>query len=157
MAAPYRIEPCTPELVGAVVALWEDFEQERGWTPGAPERRAFGEFLLGATLGPDPLAVHMAFVGKKVVGYVLSRLCLSEWSRYPRVCLVEGLYVRPAYRHQGDLGHALYAVARDRAAALQAIFAADVPMADIAKWQKKGATPISATLLVLPQAREESA
>jgi len=143
----HRVERMGLHDIGAVVSMWEAFETERGFVPTEAQALAFGEVMLDAAR-PDSLdAVFVASVGKKPVGFVWTRFCETPYGPYPRVVLGDAFYVRPRYRHHEGLGHALYEVAADRAAALKATLAGECRIGDLETWTKKGFVPVSVTFM----------
>jgi putative acetyltransferase len=100
MTAVWKIEPAvTPELLGAVRALFEEYWQSFGFTPCFQN---FGEELAGlpGAYAPPAGRLALAFVGGQPAGCVALRRVDAQRAEPKR------LYVRPGFRGHG-LGRAL--------------------------------------------------
>lgn len=153
----HRVERMGLHDIGAVVAMWEAFEAERGFVPTDAQALAFGEVMLDVAAPGSPSAVFLAVIGKKPVGFLWARLCETPYGRYPRVLLGDAFYVRPRYRHHHGLAFALYEASRDLAAALKAVSAVECRVGEEALYTKRGFVPVATTLMLpadAPQPRE---
>lgn len=150
--AAYRIERMGLHEIGAVVAMWEAFETERGFVPTDAQAGAFGEVMLEVATPGSLSAVFVALIGKKPVGFLWARYCETPYGRYPRVLLGDAFYVRPRYRHHGGMALAMYEASRDLATALKAVPVMECRLGDEGLYTKRGFVPVSVTLMLAADA-----
>lgn len=133
----HRIAAATPEHVGALVALYTEFEAARGRAVSEREADAYGAQMLERVFGTDS-CVLLALVGKKIAGFIEAELWPQELGPFRLVGHVARFYVRPPWRRYPRIGHDLYTACRTWLLGRGAVPEFVVAPADVRRWERRG-------------------
>lgn len=142
----HRVDVATPAHVGPLLQLYDAQEAEQGRRVTSAELQRLGETLFAA-IGTEDESIHVATVGKRVVGAV--------WLAAGPTLHARLFYVRPEsrrfFRIAADLRAAAQAEATERGLALSI----DVPYTQTALRQavRKGFVPETVHLILRGRTR----